>query len=167
MVKDMDKRKNKVVLSLGGNIGDVKETFIDSIKLLEDSVGQVLKVSSLYSTKAWGVENQPDFLNQVLVLNTELEPQEILDNCMDIEMELGRVRKQKWYERTIDIDILFYNSEIIETPNLIIPHKYIHERNFVLFPIVDIIPSFIHPLLRKSMTELKNECKDELTAIRC
>ena len=167
MVKDMDKRKNKVVLSLGGNIGDVKETFIDSIKLLEESVGQVLKVSSLYSTKAWGVENQPDFLNQVLVLNSELEPQEILDNCMDIEVELGRVRKQKWYERTIDIDILFYNSEIIETPNLVIPHKYIHERNFVLFPIVDIIPSFIHPLLRKSMTELKSECKDELTAIRC
>jgi 2-amino-4-hydroxy-6-hydroxymethyldihydropteridine diphosphokinase len=167
MVKDMDKRKNKVVLSLGGNIGDVKETFIDSIKLLEESVGQVLKVSSLYSTKAWGVENQPDFLNQVLVLKSELEPQEILDKCMDIEVELGRVRKQKWYERTIDIDILFYNSEIIETPNLVIPHKYIHERNFVLFPIVDVIPSFIHPLLGKSMEELKNECKDELTAIRC
>ncbi len=162
----MDKRKNKVVLSLGGNIGDVKETFITVMSLLAKEVGEILLISPLYRTKAWGMEDQPDFLNQVLVLNSDLEPQELLKGCMEIEIKLGRVRKQKWFERTLDIDILFFNEEIIETSNLTIPHMFIHERNFVLFPIVDIIPDFIHPLLGKSMNELKKECKDELPAIR-
>ena len=167
MVVDMDKRNNKVVLSLGGNIGDVKETFITAISLLIEEVGEISLISPLYKTKAWGVEDQPDFFNQVLVLNSDLEPKELLKGCMEIELKLGRVRKQKWYERTVDIDILFFNEEIIETSNLTIPHMYIHKRNFVLFPLVDIIPDFKHPLLGKSMEELKKESKDELPAVRC
>jgi 2-amino-4-hydroxy-6-hydroxymethyldihydropteridine diphosphokinase len=167
MVTDMDKRNNKVVLSLGGNIGDVKQTLTDSIKLLEQYVGKVSEKSPLYRTKAWGVESQPDFLNQALVLFSRLSPEELLVACLDIESKLGRVRKQKWYERTIDIDILFYNDEIIDTSNLIIPHQYIHERNFVLYPLVDLLPDYKHPLIGLSMKELKKECKDELQVVRC
>ena len=166
MVADMDERSNMVVLSLGGNIGDVKQTFINSINLLKEEVGEIDLVSSIYKTKAWGVEDQPDFLNQVLVLNSDLNPQEVLKRCMNIELKLGRVRKQKWYERIIDIDILFYNDKIIESSNLTIPHPYVHKRNFVLFPLVDLIPTFKHPLLKDSMEELKNNCDDKLQAIK-
>ena len=115
MVTKMDKRNNRVVLSLGGNIGEVKQAFITSINLLQDKVGDVVSTSSLYQTQAWGVGNQPDFLNQVLIINSSLPPHKVLKVCMEIELELGRVRAQKWYERTIDIDVLFYDDEIIKT----------------------------------------------------
>ncbi|PCI95034.1 MAG: 2-amino-4-hydroxy-6-hydroxymethyldihydropteridine diphosphokinase [Flavobacteriales bacterium] len=167
MVTEMDKRSNMVVLSLGGNMGDVKSIFIKSIKLLTNSLGKLDVVSPIYKTKAWGVENQADFLNQVVLFSTNLNPQEVLQICLDVESELGRVRKEKWEERVIDIDILFYEDEIIDDSNLTIPHPYVHKRNFVLFPLADIIPSFRHPLLDKTIEELKNICNDKLQVFKC
>ncbi|PCJ25811.1 MAG: 2-amino-4-hydroxy-6-hydroxymethyldihydropteridine diphosphokinase [Flavobacteriales bacterium] len=166
MVAEIDKRNNRVVLSLGGNIGDVKQAFNYSIKLLEKNIGELVLSSSLYKTKAWGVENQPNFLNQVLVFSTELLPIDILHVCLETELIIGRVRKEKWHKRLIDIDVLFYDGEIIDTPDLTIPHPHVHKRNFVLFPLVDIIPSFRHPLLHKTMKELKNKCNDKLEVIK-
>ena len=167
MVTKMDKRNNRVVLSLGGNIGEVKQAFITSINLLQDKVGDVVSTSSLYQTQAWGVGNQPDFLNQVLIINSSLPPHKVLKVCMEIELELGRVRAQKWYERTIDIDVLFYDDEIIETENLTIPHPYIQERNFVLYHLTELLSEFVHPTLQKTIRVLKNECNDELEVVKC
>ncbi len=167
MVANIDKRNNSVVLSLGGNVGDVKQSFMRSIDFLKKEVGEVVLISPIYQTKAWGVENQPDFLNQVLVLNSKLNPQKVLEKCLDIELRLGRVRKQKWFERNIDIDMLFYNDEIIDSPNLTIPHPYVHKRNFVLYPLADVLPNFKHPLLGESMEELKKECDDSMAVVKC
>jgi 2-amino-4-hydroxy-6-hydroxymethyldihydropteridine diphosphokinase len=167
MVAEMDKRNNKVVLSLGGNVGDVKSVFLKSIELLETRLGRVGLVSPIYKTKAWGVESQSDFLNQVILINTKFSPKEVLKVCLDMELELGRVRREKWGERVVDIDLLFYNDDVIDSEELTIPHPYIHERNFVLFPLVDIIPKYKHPLLHQSMSELKKKCNDKLKVIKC
>ena len=159
MVSQIDKRKNKVVLSLGGNIGDVQQVFELARIQLEKRIGELVISSSLYSTKAWGIENQSDFLNQVVVILTECAPLEVLEFCLIIEEELGRVRKEKWHERIIDIDVLFYEDKIIDSTNLILPHPYIQDRNFILHPLVEIMPGFIHPSLKKTVFELKKWCK--------
>ena len=157
---------NKVVLGLGGNIGNVQNTLLKCIELLELHIGKVSNKSSLYQTKAWGVEDQSDFINQAVLLETSFSAQECLNLCQDIEGKLGRVRKDKWHERIIDIDILFFNDEIIDEDNLKAPHPFIQDRNFVLYPIEEIIPDFIHPQLKKTILELKNICKDNLTVIK-
>ncbi|MDF1672399.1 MAG: 2-amino-4-hydroxy-6-hydroxymethyldihydropteridine diphosphokinase [Vicingaceae bacterium] len=157
---------NKVILGLGGNVGNVQFTLKNCIQLIELKVGKVDVKSSLYQTKAWGVENQPDFINQVVVINTNLSAHECLSNFQDIEKQMGRIRKEKWHERTIDIDILFYNNDIIEEDNLKIPHPFIQDRNFVIYPLDEIVPNLIHPQLNKSMLELKNICKDKLMVIK-
>ncbi|MDZ7608724.1 MAG: 2-amino-4-hydroxy-6-hydroxymethyldihydropteridine diphosphokinase [Cyclobacteriaceae bacterium] len=103
--------------------------------------------SSVYKTKAWGIENQPDFLNQVLEVESDLYPLEILDCILGIEESLGRVRDIKWSSRVIDIDILYYGSEIVTEPKLTIPHPQIQNRNFTLVPLCEIAPEFVHPIL--------------------
>ena len=160
MVSQIDKRKHKAVLSLGGNIGNVQATFNEAKSLLKTRLGNIVLTSSLYKTKAWGVVDQPDFLNQVVVIETVLLPTEVLNHCLAIEAELGRVRKEKWHERLIDIDVLFYDAAIIHTQELVVPHPYLQDRNFILYPLDEIIPHFIHPILKKTMHELKKSCKD-------
>jgi len=166
MVSEIDKRTNKVVLSLGGNIGDVEEVFQIAIHCLQKKIGSIVLTSSLYQTKAWGVEDQPDFLNQVVAIDSELSAFKVLEHCLAIELELGRVRKEKWHERVIDIDVLFYNDELIESKGLIVPHPYIQDRNFILNPLVEIIPDFIHPKLKNTIIELQSSCKDELSVFK-
>ena len=157
---------NKVVLGLGGNIGNVEITLAKCVDLLSCKLGEVQLKSSLYKTKAWGVENQPDFINQVIEIETTLNPIECLALCQEIEQKLGRLRKEKWHERTIDIDILFFSTAIIDTPELKVPHPYIQDRNFVLFPLAEILPNYRHPKLKKTILELKNSCCDNLEAIK-
>lgn len=154
---------NTAYLILGGNKGDKLKNLQIAIEQLEKKAGRVLKKSDIYVTAAWGNTDQPDFFNQVVCLQTELSAQELLNQLLKIEEEAGRIRgHQKWMERTMDIDILFFNDSIIKTDNLTIPHPYIQDRKFVLIPMAELAPELVHPVFKKSIETLLHECKDEL-----
>lgn len=155
-----------VYLLLGGNQGNVVTTFERAQKLLEKNLGTVKKQSSLYKTAAWGIEDQPDFYNQVLVLSSLLSPLDILQKILLIEQMLGRVRKEKWGQRKIDIDILFYDDLILKEENLSIPHPQIQNRMFTLEPLFEIEPSKVHPVLKADIRALRASCKDGLMVER-
>lgn len=151
-----------VYLLLGSNLGDSQAILSMAVKHIENRIGAIIKTSSLYRTKAWGIENQPDFLNQVLEVDTLLDPESLLQCISDIERLLGRIRYQKWHSRIIDIDILYYGNEMIDLPQLIIPHPENQNRNFVLAPMAEIAPDFIHPKLGISQKQLLENSKDVL-----
>ncbi len=163
MVFDTDKRiENKLILSLGGNIGDVKAIFKATLRKIEEEIGEVILKSSLYQTAAWGNENQADFFNQVIIVQTKYNASDSLKKCLEIEKYLGRERTgEKWIARPIDIDILFFNEEIIDLPDLKVPHPFILERNFILAPCSEISPNFIHPIAQKTIETLYKESKDD------
>ncbi|PWJ38486.1 2-amino-4-hydroxy-6-hydroxymethyldihydropteridine diphosphokinase [Sediminitomix flava] len=154
--------KHKAFLSLGGNMGDRLQALQDASNELINRVGLILKSSSIYETDAWGVTDQPAFYNQVILVETELSPRELLSTILEIEKDLGRVRILKWGQRLIDIDILFYDNEIIEEEGLIVPHPYLHDRMFALAPLAEIDSQYVHPKIGKSLATLKSLCKDEL-----
>lgn len=147
---------------LGGNLGNRKENLSQAKIHIEKIIGSIIKESSIYETKAWGVENQPNFLNQVILVETRLSPQNVLIENLQIEKVLGRVRHQKWHERIIDIDILYAENLIINDDNLKIPHPFIQDRKFTLIPLVEISADFIHPIFQKTQRLLNNECVDNL-----
>jgi 2-amino-4-hydroxy-6-hydroxymethyldihydropteridine diphosphokinase len=153
---------NNVYLLIGGNMGDRLENLKTCTTHIQQEVGLITKTSSIYETAAWGVTDQPSFLNQVLVVSTHLRAEEVLKTVLAIEENMGRKRLQKMGPRTIDIDILFYNNDIISLPNLIIPHPHIDSRRFVLEPLAEIAASFVHPVLHKSIAELLKACPDTL-----
>ena len=151
-----------VFLLLGSNIGDRQWYMKQAIVQIEKEIGSLKKCSSVYETNAWGKENSPEYLNQVVEVESDLKPQKILEKIQQIEKELGRVREAKWDDRTIDIDILFYGSRIINSNNLQIPHPELHKRRFTLEPLVEIVPDMIHPVFKKSILQLKQELIDTL-----
>lgn len=153
---------NKIYLGLGSNIGDRTANLELAAALVKEKIGGVVKASAIYQTAAWGLENQADFYNQVLCINTKLEPLDLLEHCQWIEQKLGRIRKENWGPRRIDIDILFFNNEIIQHETLTIPHPYMQDRNFVLLPFCEIAPEWLHPVFSKTMRLLLEECSDEL-----
>jgi 2-amino-4-hydroxy-6-hydroxymethyldihydropteridine diphosphokinase len=153
---------NSVFLLLGGNIGNRQHFLREAIKLIEADIASVLKTSSIYETQSWGKTDAPDYLNQVIVIETELSAQEILRRILAIELVLGRKRDEKWGSRTIDIDILFYGAEIVDDEKLHIPHPELHKRRFTLEPLAEIAPDLIHPILNKTILLIKNELKDSL-----
>lgn len=154
---------NTCYLILGGNIGDKARILEKAIDQVEQKLDARATKSSIYVTAAWGNENQPEFYNQVIKIETNFSATAVLKTVLEIEESLGRKRNsEKWQERTIDIDILFYNDAIIEFPDLRIPHPFIPERKFVLVPMNEIASEFIHPVLKKSIKQLLDECKDEL-----
>lgn len=135
-------------------------------ELLGSNTGQIVDRSGIYETAAWGNTNQPPFLNQAFLLQTDLSAENLLRKIMGIEQEMGRIRTEKYGPRIIDIDILFYNRDIIRLPELIVPHPEIQNRRFALVPLAQIAPGFIHPLLNKSITQLLEECPDTLEVQR-
>ncbi len=151
-----------VYLQLGSNLGDRAAWLHQAIDLIGRQFGGIKLRSSVYETAAWGVQNQQDFLNQVIQIHTSLTPLQILQQCQAIEIELGRTRTEHWGARTMDIDILFISDKIIDqAPQLIVPHPYIAERKFVLQPLEEIAPEFIHPIFKQSISQLLYLCKDQ------
>ena len=151
---------NKLFLQLGSNLGDRVQMIKDATNFINEKLGKVLSVSKIYESDPWRVDGQQNYLNQILEVNSLLSPKEALKTILSIENELGRVRIEKWGERLIDIDIIFFNNEIIETFDLCIPHKHMHERNFVLIPLNEIVPQYVHPKYNKSVADLLQESKD-------
>jgi 2-amino-4-hydroxy-6-hydroxymethyldihydropteridine diphosphokinase len=158
-------QKSKIVnyiLLLGGNIGDRLSFLKKAIDKIESQCGKVNKQSAIYETAAWGVENQANFYNQVISIESELQPLILLESILAIEKELGRVRFEKWGERVIDIDILFIDHLVFNEAQLIVPHPQLQNRRFTLIPLLDISVDFIHPVLQRSITELLDVCPDKL-----
>lgn len=153
---------NQVFLALGSNLGDSFDNLDRALKAINSRIGLVQNSSSIYETAAWGIEDQPDFLNMVVEITTKLEAFEVMSQIISIEKDLGRIRYEKWGMRKIDIDILFYNDSIISLENLSIPHPYLQKRKFVLEPLNEIAPLLIHPILKKSIRKLLELCSDEL-----
>lgn len=152
----------RVYLATGSNMGDKAANLATALELIELYVGDLVQVSAVYRTAAWGKEDQPEFLNQAMSIDTKLEPETLLLAVMEIEQKMGRQRRIRWGERLIDIDILFYGQLISHSQRLTIPHPFIQERNFVLQPLLEIAPDLIHPVFQKSIRELAAACPDPL-----
>ncbi|WP_090499846.1 2-amino-4-hydroxy-6-hydroxymethyldihydropteridine diphosphokinase [Pedobacter terrae] len=150
-------------LLLGGNLGNREANLKQAIELLNDKIGKVLAVSSLYETAAWGKTDQPAFLNQAVALQTNLSALEVLDLALSIEQELGRVRKDKWGERLIDIDLILFGDQIINMPDkLQVPHPHMQHRKFVMEPLAEIAPDVIHPVLGETILFISRNIDDPL-----
>ena len=157
--------ENQVYLLLGGNQGDVRKTFSQTLELIQLSVGKVKTLSPVYRSEPWGFKASESFLNQVVIVYTALDPEELLKEILDIEKKMGRVRDDhhsKYLSRTIDIDILFYNDRIINSHDLIVPHPRLHLRNFTLVPLNAISPDFYHPVFKRTISDLVKNCDDKL-----
>jgi 2-amino-4-hydroxy-6-hydroxymethyldihydropteridine diphosphokinase len=150
-----------IFLLLGTNVGDRFENLSEARKRL----GNVLRSSSVYATAAWGNTRQPEFYNQVIEIESDLSPADLLKRIWDIEKEMGRIRDEKWGPRVIDIDILFYNDQVIKTDLLTVPHPEIQNRKFTLVPLSE-LTDMIHPLLKKNISKLLEECNDTLEVRR-
>lgn len=156
-----------VYLSMGSNLGDRKVKLEQAIAAIKAEVGPVLAVSSCYETAAWGLEDQPDFLNIVLKVSTQQLPHQVLETVLSVEERLGRVRKEKWGARVIDIDVLLYGNETIsDGSRLQIPHPLMCERKFVLEPLAEIAGAVIHPVSGKDISTLLSLLQDNLNVYR-
>ena len=153
-------------LQTGTNLGDRYLNLATTNQLITKQIGMIVQASKIYETAAWGVTDQPDFYNQVLKVQTNLSPLHILEAIQNIENQLGRIRKEKWGARIIDVDILFYEQEVVKNERLIIPHPEIQNRNFVLIPLLEIAPYWETPRFKKSVEELYIVSTDTLEVIQ-
>ena len=154
---------NKVYLLLGSNQQNPQKQLLLAQKNIAKNIGGIKRKSFIYQTAAWGNSRQPDFLNQVIVVETKLTAAQTMQTILAIEKKMGRVRTKKNAPRIIDIDILFFNKEIIHTKDLDIPHPRLQERNFVLIPLNQLSPNLKHPVLNKTIKELLKTSADTLT----
>lgn len=152
----------EVYVLLGTNLGDKLNNLEVARTLIGNSIGKISKLSKIYETEAWGKTNQPSFYNQIISFTTDLKSEKLLDALLEIENKIGRIRYEKWGERIIDIDVLYYEDQVVNTSHLKIPHPEIQNRRFTLIPLVELAPDFIHPILRKTSVQLLADCKDSL-----
>lgn len=156
-----------IYLGLGSNIGDkIKyiNSAVEAISKLKDT--KVIRSSSIYKTEPWGIKSQDEFLNSVLEIESGLNPEELLFELKRIENVLGRKNRVKWHKREIDIDVLFYNNVVLKNDNINIPHPEIQNRKFVLIPLCELNPGFIHPVLNETMECLLSNSKDNLKVLK-
>lgn len=149
-------------LILGSNLGDPLSSLQTALEKIKTEVGEVVRSSSVYVSEPWGIKDQPAFYNQVVEIETEFSAYSTLKKLLAIETSMGRIRGEKWGERIIDIDILYFDDQVINTDNLIIPHPGIPGRRFVLFPLCELIPDQIHPVLNVSNADLLQITSDTL-----
>jgi 2-amino-4-hydroxy-6-hydroxymethyldihydropteridine diphosphokinase len=153
----------RLYILLGGNLGDKQKVFSEARALLREQVGIITALSVVYETEPWGFESSDYFWNQVIEIVTGLSAAEVLLQTQQIELQLGRIRKEVQYNsRIIDIDILFYGDQVINSDDLIVPHPRIQERKFVLVPLHEIAPDLMHPVFHKTIRQLLEECPDPL-----
>ena len=152
---------HKAYLLLGSNLGNRHQHLADAELLISSGIGKIMNASSVYESAPWGFTDQPAFLNKVLLIETALLPNDLMQKILATEIQLGRVRKEKWHERIIDIDILFFDDQIIQTDDLTSPHPHLHERRFTLVPLNEIASQLQHPVLKKSIHQLLDECEDD------
>ena len=153
-----------IYLLLGTNLGDREKNLQIAKEQLTAHQLTIKKESSIYETAAWGVENQPSFLNQVVIVDSDKNPERVLIIINIIEGLMGRIRNLKWAQRLIDIDILYYGNSVIDKPKLKVPHPEIQNRRFTLAPLVELAPNFKHPISGKTQLEMLEECQDKLKA---
>jgi 2-amino-4-hydroxy-6-hydroxymethyldihydropteridine diphosphokinase len=148
---------NKVLIGLGTNLGDRLANLNQANSEIEKYVGQIVYKSSCYQTPPWGFDSSQDFLNTVVEINTPFDPTELFRRLKQIEMEMGRSSRKEndpYQDRPIDLDILDFNNEVFLSDELTIPHDKMHLRSFVLYPLAEIAPNWIHPLLKESANTL-------------
>ncbi|MGG9961108.1 2-amino-4-hydroxy-6-hydroxymethyldihydropteridine diphosphokinase [Ferruginibacter sp. SUN106] len=154
---------NIIYLLLGSNQNNPHRQLAKACSSITKQIGNIKRVSGIYQTAAWGNTQQPDFLNQVIIVDTPLNAEAAMQTILAIEEKMGRVRTKKNAPRIIDIDILFFNKEIIETKNLSVPHPQLQNRNFVLIPLNELSPNLKHPVLNKTIHQLLRISPDTLT----
>jgi 2-amino-4-hydroxy-6-hydroxymethyldihydropteridine diphosphokinase len=153
---------NKAYLLTGSNMGDRLENLTNAISLLKKQGIQAVKTSALYETAAWGNTDQASFLNQAILAETNLTAAQLIRKILKTEKQMGRVRKEKYGPRIIDIDILLFNEETYRYPFLKVPHPELQNRRFALVPLAEIAAEVMHPVLKKNISELLAVCPDTL-----
>jgi 2-amino-4-hydroxy-6-hydroxymethyldihydropteridine diphosphokinase len=156
----MTQTDHTVYLHTGSNLGNRLQNLHRANAAIEARIGTIVRFSPVYVTAAWGIQEQPNFFNQALEVTTTLDPEAVLDAALQIEADMGRQRGMKWSERLIDIDVLFYDQLVLQTEKLTLPHPWLHERRFVLAPLMDIAPDWIHPVFGVSIRRIFLDLKD-------